>query len=425
MRVLVLGSGGREHALAWKLAAAGHEVICSPGNPGMEGDVAVRPGPLEPEAAAQLARELRADLTVVGPEAPLVAGLADFFEERGLPVVGPSRAAARLEGSKVFAKEFMARRDIPTAEFAVFEDPEQALGHARSRNWRVVVKADGLAAGKGVFVCRSQAEVEEALDQVIRKRCFGEAGRRVVLEELLEGEEASFIALCDGEEVLALAGSQDHKPLLDGDQGPNTGGMGAYSPAPVLDEATAARVMEEIVRPTVVGMAAEGAPYRGVLYAGLMITAQGPKVLEFNCRFGDPETQPLMMRLESDLGELLLGTREGLAGLEARWRPEAALCVVMAAQGYPGSVRKGDRIQGLEEVAEMENVKVFFAGVSRCGDGLCTSGGRVLGVCGLGKDVAAARDLAYEAVGRISWPGAYYRRDIGLKAIDRGGSAGG
>ena len=425
MKVLIVGGGGREHALAWKMAQGeGVELVyVAPGNagtalePGVE-NVPIKVGDIV--ALARFAEERRIDLTVVGPEAPLVAGIVDAFRERGLPCFGPTRAAARLEGSKAFCKDFMRRHGIPTAAYAAFTEPAAAVAYVRSRPLPIVIKADGLAAGKGVVIAHSLEEAESAIRAMMTEKTFGEAGSRVVVEEYLPGEEASFMVMADGRDIVCFATSQDHKPLLDGDRGPNTGGMGAYSPAPVITPAVHQRILERIVHPTIEGMAAEGTPYTGFLYAGLMITPEGePKVLEFNCRLGDPETQPLMMRLKSDLARLCLaGTEGGLARLETEWDERTALGVVMAAEGYPGKVRTGDVIEGLP-TEETEDVKVFHAG-TRLADGrVVTAGGRVLCVCALGETVAAARRKAYDWVERIRWPGVHYRRDIGWRALRR------
>ncbi len=363
---------------------------------------------------------------VVGPEAPLVEGLADRLRAEGIPTLGPDAAAARLEGSKAFAKEVMARAGVPTARYGVFEEAGPARRFARDFAGRVAVKADGLAAGKGVILAESVEEADEAIAELMERGRVGAAGRRVVVEERLEGEEASFIALCDGERVVPLAGSEDHKAVYDGDRGPNTGGMGAISPTPVLDEAMARRVTDEVMIPTVRAMREMGHPYRGVLYAGLMVGPEGPKVLEFNVRFGDPEAQPLMMRLEGDAGALFLAAAQGaLEGVELAWRPESAVCVVMASAGYPGAYEKGQVITGIDEAARMEGVKVFHAGTVRDDEGrFLTAGGRVLGVTALGEDLEAARRRAYEAVDRIHFEGAHFRRDIGgRRASGRGRGA--
>ncbi|MFW5969816.1 MAG: phosphoribosylamine--glycine ligase [Halofilum sp. (in: g-proteobacteria)] len=424
MKVLVIGGGGREHALAWKLARSerSETVFVAPGNAG----TAMEPGVENVEIAADdldglgtFARDRAIDLTVVGPEAPLVAGIVDRFHARGLPIVGPTEAAAALEGSKAFAKDFLSRHAIPTAEYGTFDTLEPALAWIHARGMPLVIKADGLAAGKGVIIARDTATAEAAVRDVLGG-AFGGAGARVVVEDFLEGEEASFICLVDGRTVVPLASSQDHKTRDDGDSGPNTGGMGAYSPAPVVTDAVHERIMGEIVEPTVAGMAAEGRPVNGFLYAGLMIGPDGaPRVLEFNVRGGDPETQPILMRLASDAVDLFEATANGrLGSIEPRWDKRAALGVVMAAGGYPGDYRKGDIITGLDGV-EGDDVKVFHAGTSREGDEFHTAGGRVLCVTALGPDVAAARERAYAAVAGIDWPDVHYRRDIGHRAIDR------
>ena len=423
MNVLVIGGGGREHALAWKLAQSPRvdRVYVAPGNAG----TALEPGvenlaiaATELDRLAEFAAGHEIAFTLVGPEVPLVAGLVDRFEARGLPVFGPTRAAAQLEGSKQFAKEFMARHGIPTAAYAAFTEVEPALAHVRERGAPIVVKADGLAAGKGVVVATTLAEAEAAVRDMLAGGAFGSAGQRVVIEECLVGEEASFIVLADGEQVLAMASSQDHKRVGDGDTGPNTGGMGAYSPAPVVTAAVHDRVMAEVIRPTLRGMAAEGRRYRGFLYAGLMIAADGaPRVIEYNCRFGDPETQPILLRLRSDLVDLIEAALTGRLGdMTADWDPRPALGVVMAAEGYPGECRSGDAIDGLAADADPA-LKVFHAG-TRLQDGRAvTSGGRVLCVTALGDSVAAAADRAYAAARHIHWPGAFYRHDIGHRAI--------
>jgi phosphoribosylamine--glycine ligase len=424
MRILVIGGGGREHALAWKLAASPRveRVICAPGNAGTE----TESGVVNAEVAADdldglvgLARREAVDLTVVGPEDPLVAGVVDRFEAEGLRCFGPTAAAARLEGSKGFAKDFMARHAVPTAAYGSFSEAEPAAEFAEQLGGSVAVKADGLAAGKGVVLADTVAEARAAITDMLGG-AFGAAGERVVVEERLGGEEASFLCLVDGEHILPLATSQDHKALNEGDTGPNTGGMGAYSPAPVVTDGVHHRIMEEIVRPVVAGMAADGHPYRGVLYAGVMIEAGRPRVLEFNCRFGDPECQPLLMRLGSDLLGLIEAAQEGrLDQAEAHWDPRPALCVVQVAEGYPGKYDKGHAIEGLEAVPEGEQLKVFHAGTKRRADRTVTSGGRVLGVTALGSDLAEAQRRALDAADRITWPGVFYRRDIGYRALAR------
>jgi len=420
MKLLVIGSGGREHALAWKLAGSPRvqKVFVSPGN----GGTATEPG-LENVALGatdeliEFARRENIALTVVGPEAPLAAGIVDAFQAAGLRIFGPVRAAARLESSKEFAKRFMARHGIPTARHAVFGSAAQAKAYVERHGAPIVVKADGLAAGKGVVVAASVAEAHAAIDAFMERGALGEAGRRVVIEECLEGEEASFIVISDGQVALPLASSQDHKRLADGDQGPNTGGMGAYSPAPIVTPQVHARVMREIIGPAIAGMAKEGTPYVGFLYAGLMIDRAGnPKTLEFNCRLGDPETQPILMRLRSDLLELLERALEGrLDAAQAEWDRRAALGVVLAAAGYPDAPRKGDPIEGLPRPSE--DCRVFHAGTRLEGGRLVTAGGRVLCVTALGDSLRIARARAYEAVEKIRFPGMQYRRDIGYRAL--------
>jgi phosphoribosylamine--glycine ligase len=421
VKVLVIGSGGREHALCWRLAQSPEleRLYCAPGNPGT-----ARVGqnvPIEVDALDQLvhfAEEEGIDLTVVGPEAPLCAGIEGRFAARGLRLCGPSPEAARLEGSKAFCKEFMQSNGIPTAPFGVFDDYEAAARYIDGHEAARVVKADGLAAGKGVFVTHDAQAAKQAARQLL-DGAMGQAGRRIVVEHKLVGEEVSVIALADGERVVTLASSQDHKPVFDGDQGPNTGGMGAYSPAPVLSPKLARVVNDHVLLRTVEAMAAGGCPYRGVLYAGLMVVNGEPLVLEFNCRFGDPETQPLMMRLASDLLPLLDGAATGTLTGSVEWDARSALCVVMAAEGYPGSYAKGRLINGADD-ADSDDVVVFHAGTSRGEDGqLLTTGGRVLGVTALGKDLLAAQRRAYERVADIRWDGVHYRRDIGHRGIGR------
>jgi phosphoribosylamine--glycine ligase len=421
MRVLVVGGGGREHALAWRLGQSPqvHALFCAPGNAGIA-EVAE----CVPIAADDLgglvrfARERAIDLTVIGPELPLTLGIVDRFREAGLRAFGPTAAAARLEGSKVFTKELLARLGVPTARFGTFANPDDAAAYVRRTGAPLVVKADGLAAGKGVFICRSEGEALDAIDQVMRARVFGEAGGRVVVEELLEGEELSFMALTDGAAVLPLAPSQDHKRIGDGDTGPNTGGMGAYSPPPIATAALEAHVLREVVRPVVDGLAREGVRYTGVLYAGLMVKDGRATVLEFNVRFGDPEAQVLLARLRSDLADLMVRTCDGrLAGTTIDWDPRAAVCVVLAAEGYPGAVEKGTPIDGLEALRGWRDGVVFHAGTKRVDGRIVTDGGRVLGVTALGDGIRAAVDEAYRAVARLGWPGMQYRRDIGQRAL--------
>ncbi len=425
MKVLIVGGGGREHALAWKAAQSPQvrEVLVAPGNAGTLREPNVRNVPVKAEdidALVQLAREEEVELTIVGPEQPLVDGIVDRFEREGLKCFGPSAAAARLEGSKAFTKDFLARHSIPTGAYAAFDSLEPALAYVRAQGAPIVIKADGLAAGKGVIIAQSVAEAETTVKTMLEQRAFGEAGARVVIEQFLQGEEASFIAMVDGTDIVPLASSQDHKARDDGDSGPNTGGMGAYSPAPVVTEDMHERIMREVMRPTVEGLAADGVPYRGFLYAGIMIDADGvPNVLEFNCRFGDPETQPILMRLRSDLVELCLRSFDGkLAQTTIDWDPRAALGVVMAAGGYPGSYEKGARINGLDE-SFGEAVKVFHAGTREVDGLVVTNGGRVLCTVALGDNVTDAQRRAYEAVSKIRWEGAFYRTDIGYRAIAR------
>jgi phosphoribosylamine--glycine ligase len=425
MNILIIGSGGREHALAWKCAQSPRvdEVLVAPGNAGTAREDKVRNVDVSAddiEALAALARAEKVALTIVGPEAPLVAGVVDRFNELNLPCFGPTAAAAQLEGSKAFTKDFLARHDIPTAAYQNFTDLEPALAYIREQGAPIVIKADGLAAGKGVIVAMTLEEAEAAATDMLAGGSFGEAGARIVVEEFLDGEEASFIVITDGETVLPMATSQDHKARDEGDVGPNTGGMGAYSPAPVVTSEIEARIMQEVIRPTLDGMKADGNPYLGFLYAGLMIMADGtPRVIEFNCRMGDPETQPIMARLKSDLVDICLSTLEGdLGERDAVWDTRAALGVVMAAGGYPASYAKGRVISGLDD-ADSNTQKVFHAGTATDGDNVVTSGGRVLCVVGLGETVAEAAQDAYAAADKIDWEDVYLRRDIGHRAIAR------
>jgi phosphoribosylamine--glycine ligase len=421
MRVLVIGSGGREHALAWSIAASPlcDALYCAPGNPGItENAVCVAVPAGDSDGIIALARRERIDFVVVGPEAPLVAGLVDRLEAAGIAAFGPSAAAAALEGSKGFMKDLCARYAIPTAAYGRFRDAEGARDFVRQHGAPIVVKADGLAAGKGVTVALTEAEAVAAIDEAMVAKRFGAAGAELVVEEFLEGEEASFFALVDGRHALPLATAQDHKRVGDGDTGPNTGGMGAYSPAPCVTPAIEREVMERIIGPTVRGMAAEGRPYKGVLYAGLMLTREGPKLIEYNVRFGDPECQVLLPRLLSDLLPALVAARDGvLDGFDLRWHDEAAICVVLAAKGYPGDPLKGTEIAGLGEAASDPAVKIFHAGTRLEGGRLLADGGRVLDVVALGHDLAAARATAYAAIDRIRWPGGFWRHDIGWRAL--------
>jgi phosphoribosylamine--glycine ligase len=425
MKILIIGGGGREHALAWKAAQSPQvdKVFVAPGNAGTALEPRLENVPIAADDVAALkafAEREAVDLAIVGPEAPLVRGVVDEFRAAGLRCFGPSRAAAQLEGSKAFCKDFLARHRIPTAEYQTFTDAEAAAAYIRHQGAPIVVKADGLAAGKGVVVARSEEEAIAAARDMLSGDAFGAAGRRVVVEEFLVGEEASFIVMADGTHALPMATSQDHKARDDGDLGPNTGGMGAYSPAPVVTPDIHVRVMAEVILPTLRGMAADGVPYTGFLYAGLMIGPDGaPKVLEFNCRFGDPETQPIMMRLKSDLPALCLAALDGrLDAVSADWDERPALGVVLAAGGYPDGYAQGDEISGLPE-GEQAEVKVFHAGTRRVDGKVVTAGGRVLCVCALGETVAAAQRRAYEQAGRIRWNNMYYRTDIGYRAIGR------
>ena len=423
MRILVVGSGGREHALCWAIAASPltDALFCAPGNAGIAADATCVPVAADDiDGIVALAGRERIDFVVVGPEGPLCAGLVDRLAEQGIKTFGPTAAAARLEGSKGYAKDFFARHNIPTAAYMRFAEAEAAKAWIRAQGAPIVVKADGLAAGKGVTVARTVDEALAAVDAAMLDGSFGAAGAELVVEAFMEGEEASFFALCDGQTALPLAAAQDHKTAHDGDTGPNTGGMGAYSPAPVVDEAMAARIMAEIIRPTVAGLAAEGCPFKGVLYAGLMITSEGPKVIEYNVRFGDPECQVLMARLRSDIVPALVAAADGqLRHFDLRWHDEAALCVVMASNGYPGAYAKGTPIRGLDAAGGVPGVTVFHAGTEAGTDGFVSSGGRVLGVTALGTDVAAAQRSAYQAVALIDWPDGFCRSDIGWRAIGR------
>jgi phosphoribosylamine--glycine ligase len=420
MRILVVGSGGREHALAWKISRSPlvRALFAAPGNPGIARVATLVPlDPLDVDGVARWAVENRIDLVVVGPEAPLVAGLADRVAAAGIPVFGPSAAAAEIEGSKAFAKDVMRAAGIPTAEYEAFTELAPAVAWARARGGKVVVKADGLAAGKGVVVCGDAAEAEEALRAMLVGGAHGAAGRKVVVEERLEGPEASCIAFTDGERVRMLAAAQDHKRIFDGDRGPNTGGMGAFSPTPHVGEPLLADVERTVIVPAVRELARRGRPFRGALYAGLMLTPRGPRVLEFNARLGDPETQPILMRLRSDLVPALLGAAKGdLSAVTLDFDPRAAVGVVLAAEGYPGKVASGDAIEGADG-SFGEGVEVFHAGTARAADGrVVTSGGRVLTVCALGEGMPDAARRAYEAVARVRFRGMQHRRDIGGKA---------
>jgi len=424
VKVLVVGSGGREHALVWKIRQSPgvERVCCAPGNAGI-GEMAELV-PIAPEEIQKLrdfaARE-KIDLTVVGPELPLTLGIADLFTKEGLKIFAPGREASKLESSKAFAKEIMRDNGIPTAPFAIFSDARPAKLSLSERRPPYVVKADGLAAGKGVIICSSRGEAEAAIDDIMARRVFGAAGDQIVIEDYLEGEEASFMALTDGENILPLASSQDHKRVFDGDLGPNTGGMGAFSPAPVITPEIHRRIIEDILEPLLRGLKNRGIHYAGVIYVGLMITPEGPKVLEFNARFGDPECQAVLVRLNSDLVPLLEATIEGhLQQVKAEWRDEASACVVLCSEGYPGSYEKGKEVYGLEKLKSWRRGFVFHAGTAKRDSRWLTAGGRVLGVTALGETIEEAVREAYQAVVHIRWEGMHYRRDIGQRALKQG-----
>ncbi|HEU4964422.1 MAG TPA: phosphoribosylamine--glycine ligase [Bacilli bacterium] len=420
MKVLVVGGGGREHAIVWKLAQSPQkpELYCAPGNPGIaELASCVAIGAEDVAALADFAEREGIDLTVVGPEAPLLAGIVDAFEARGLKAFGPKKAAALIEGSKAFAKEVMERNQVPTAKYRDFTELDAALAYVRAEGAPIVIKADGLAAGKGVVVAMTLPEAEEALASMMQDKEFGNAGDKVVIEEFLTGQECTVLSFVSGDTIRMMVPSQDHKPVYDGDKGPNTGGMGTYSPVPMVDEALLQQIEETIIRPTVKGMQAVDAPFNGILYTGLMLTETGPKVIEFNARFGDPETQVVLPRLESDLLALFQSVVDGtLAEQEIEWSERATVCVIMASEGYPGSYRKGDLITGLEAAANGNGV-VFHAGTKQTDAGIVTNGGRVLGVTGYGADLKAAKEQAYQMVKQIEFQGAHYRTDIAEKAF--------
>ncbi len=422
MKVLIIGGGGREHALAWKVTQSPQvtEVFCAPGNPGIAEIATCVPIKADDvQALVDFAKRERIDLTIVGPELPLTLGIVDSFKRVGLAAFGPSREAAVLEGSKVFTKEFCKRYGIPAAQSETFTDAQQALAFIQDQTYPLVIKADGLAAGKGAVICHTAEEAQETIDAMLVRNLFGTASERIIIEEFLQGEEASFIAICDGNHVLPLASSQDHKAAYDGDAGPNTGGMGAISPARLMTPELTEQVMERIMLPTAHGMVTEGMPFVGVLYAGLMIKDGQVRVLEFNVRFGDPETQPLLMRLQTDLIEIVQATLSGtLDRVRLAWDPRPAICVVMASGGYPGSYEKGKAITGLAEAAGQEGVQVFHAGTASENDRVVTSGGRVLGVTAIGDDMADAIEQAYNVVDMIHWDGVHFRKDIGHKALE-------
>jgi phosphoribosylamine--glycine ligase len=421
MRVLVVGSGGREHALVWKIAQSPKvsKVYCAPGNAGISGQATIVPIKANDlKGLLDFALKEKIDLTVVGPEVPLTRGIVDLFESKGLFIFGATRRAAEIEGSKAFAKEMMKKYNVPTAFYEVFDNRNEAVRYIRKQGAPIVVKADGLAAGKGVIICKTVEEAIQSVDKIMVEKIFGEAGNRVVVEEYLVGEEASYIAFADGKAILPMASSQDHKPIFDGDQGPNTGGMGAYSPAPVVTQEVHERIIEKVLRPVIYGMGEEGRPYKGIVYAGLMILDGHPKVLEFNVRFGDPETQPVLMRMKGDIVPILEACMKGnLSQCKIEWDSPASVCVVMASKGYPGDYEKGKIIAGLREVSRMEGVFVFHAGTALEDGQIVTNGGRVLGVTGLGEDIPRAIEKTYQAVKKIFWDGVQYRTDIGQKAL--------
>jgi phosphoribosylamine---glycine ligase len=429
MKILVIGGGGREHALVWKLRQSPRveKLWCAPGNGGIARDAECLPVDTKDVGAmVALAERLKPDLTVVGPEQPLVLGVADEFSRRGLAIVGPSKQAAEIEGSKVFAKGFLERHNLPTAAlYGVYDSPGDAYGALCAVDWPVVVKADGLCAGKGVLVTSSPDEATAFIERLMEKREFGEGGKRVLMEEALEGEELSFIVLTDGQEVLPLAPTRDHKRVFDGNLGPNTGGMGAYSSDELVSPELERRILESIVRPAIRGLAAEGRPYKGFLYFGLMLTAGGPKMLEFNCRMGDPEAQPMVARTDFDLAEALVATAVGSLGrINSRWKQGASVCVVMASGGYPGDFETGKRVEGLAEASAVPGVVVFHAGTRQEGANYYTSGGRVLGVTAAASDLEAAIRTCYDAVGRIRFEGAHFRSDIAAAGLTKTRAAG-
>jgi len=423
MKVLVIGSGGREHALVWKLrqSARVSKIYCSPGNGGIAQDAECVPADQKRvESLVAVANQLKPDLTVIGPELPLQMGVVDEFLQRGWPVFGPTKAAAQLESSKAFAKQFLQRHHIPTAHYAICTSNSEVKHELSLFSAPVVVKADGLAAGKGVVICKTKDEATTAAGEMLSGKMVGEAGARVVIEECLQGDEISFLVLSDGERVAPLVAAQDHKRVGDGDTGPNTGGMGAYSFPGLLDEQMTNWLLQHVARPTVAGMKAEGVEYKGILYCGLMMTARGPQVLEFNCRFGDPETQPILMRMESDLVEAIEASIEGrVSDGDFRWSQDASACVVMASGGYPGTIEVGKKITGVEEADKTEGVKVFHAGTSARDGAYYTSGGRVLGVNARAADLSSAVARAYEAVGKIQFDGAHWRKDIASRALKK------
>lgn len=421
MNILVIGSGGREHALVWKTAKSRKvkKIFCAPGNPGIAQLAECVPIKFDDiNGLREFAVKEKIDLTVVGPELPLTLGIVDSFEEKGLKIFGPSKKAAEIEGSKVFAKDLMRKYEIPTAAYKVFKNPKDAKDYVKEHSLPLVVKADGLAAGKGVIICKTKEDALDAIRLIMEKKEFGRAGDRVIVEEFLKGEEASFLAITDGKTILPLPPCQDRKAVFDGNKGPNTGGMGAYSPVPIITPKFKQEIMTSIMIPTVKAMEKEGRPYKGVLYAGLMITDNGPKVLEYNCRFGDPEAQPIMMRLRNDLVDVLCATVGGkLNKIKLNCENKVALCVVMTSKGYPGDYEKGKEIKGIEDASRLKGVVVFHAGTALNDSKLVTAGGRVIGVTAVGVGIKRAMNKVYEAVSRIKWDGVHYRKDIGAKAI--------
>lgn len=423
MKVLIVGGGGREHAIAWKFSQSRHvdNIYCTPGNAGIaEIAECIDVDSSDFSSLVDFVKYEWIDLTVVGPEDPLSRGIVDAFEKEGRRIIGPTKAAAQLESSKVFAKEFMKRHRIPTAEYKVFTSYLHAEDHVRMKGAPIVIKADGLAAGKGVFVASTVDEAIAALRLIMKDKAFGDAGNKVVVEECLKGEEASFMVFTDGKTIVPMVSSQDHKRVFDNDEGPNTGGMGAYSPAPVITKELESVVMDAIMRPTIEGLRSEGIKYKGILYAGLMIDKGNPYVLEFNCRLGDPETQPVLLRLDSDITEILMAiTDEKLSEVDIQWRDESAVCVVLASGGYPGKFEKGKIISGLDDAKKMDDVVVFHAGTTFNNNDIVTNGGRVLGVTALGSSIKTAKDRAYEAIKKIRFEGMHYRKDISDKALKR------
>jgi len=423
MKVLVIGSGGREHAMVWKLVQSKHvdQVYCCQGNAGIaEIAECIDTDPNDFKALLDFVKYEWIDMTIVGPEAPLSKGIVDAFEKEGRRIMGPTKAAAQLESSKVFAKDFMKRYNIPTAGYRVFSSYNQAEQYVKLKGAPIVIKADGLAAGKGVIIAETVEEAIDAIRKIMKEKAFGDAGERVVIEDCLKGEEASYMIFTDGSTILPMVSSQDHKRIFDNDKGPNTGGMGAYSPAPVVTPELEKVVLDKVMRPTIAGMKKEGIKFKGILYAGLMIDDGKPQVLEFNCRLGDPETQPVLMRMETDLMDIAFGIAdEKLHEVNMRWKDDATVCVVISSEGYPGSYRKGDRIKGLEEFRDSKDVVVFHAGTAFEGNDIVTSGGRVLGVTALGKDLAEARERSYAAINKIHFDGMHFRNDIADKALKR------